>query len=288
MIEQKQKFCTINSAQLKGIAAIIMALDHFSAAFFPFIPLWLNTLLRNTGRAAAPLFLFLVSEALKHTKNKKKYLMRIYFFNIVYALSFIPYSYLIGFSNASAPSVLSTYIFTIIFVLIIELIAKKGTTNKIHGIGLLLVIMVFIPLVHNTVFENVITFFLKNTSLQRYNILFVLRSILPDWRMVDYSILFSIMGVVFYYCKNRVHYTITLTVFCILSKYGFIAFDRLLGQYSGYFSDFFTVNQYFMILCLPFIMLYSGERGKNNKAFFYFFYPLHIYLFGVIAWIVKK
>lgn len=47
-------FSLINSAQLKVIAAVIMALDHFAAAFSPNIPLWLYTLVRNVGSAVAP------------------------------------------------------------------------------------------------------------------------------------------------------------------------------------------------------------------------------------------
>lgn len=288
MVNQKVKFNLFNSTQLKVMAAVIMALDHFAAAFISFIPLWLYTLIRCLGRAAAPLFLFLVSEALKHTSDKKKYLLRMYFFNIVYALSFIPYSYLIGFTSMNAPSILSTYIFTIIFVLITDFILKKGTTNKIYGIIMLLSLVVVIPIVHDVILENVIEIIVKNTSLQRYNVSLVLRSVLPDWRMVDYSILFSIMGVIFYYCKNRIQCAICLIPFCIISQYGFLLFDRLLGQYSGYFEDFFGGGQYFMFLCIPFVTLYSGEKGKSNKPFFYLFYPLHIYLLGLLTWIIKK
>lgn len=287
MVNQKIKPNILNSGHLKIIAAIIMALDHFAAAFFTFIPLEIYTLIRSIGRAAAPLFLFLVSEALKHTSDKKKYLFRMYFFNIIYALSFIPYSYLIGFSSMNAPSILLTYFFTIILVLIIDFILKKGTKNKIYGIIMLLLVAAVVPLIHDVILENVITIALKNTSLQRYNVSLVLNSVLPDWRMVDYSILFSIMGVVFYYCKNQIQCAISLIPFCIISEYGFLVFDRLLGKYSGYFSDFFGNGQYFMFLCIPFVLLYSGEKGKSNKPFFYLFYPLHIYLFGIIAWVLK-
>lgn len=287
MVEQKRKYSLLSSAQIKIIATVIMTLDHFAAAFFSVIPLWLYTLIRYIGRAAAPLFIFLVSEALRHTTNKKKYLLRMYFFNIIYSLSFIPYSYLIGFSNAQAPSILSTYIINIIFVLIIDYILKKGTVNKIYGLIMLSLFIVIIPIIHNTILENVVNYVLNNTSLQRSNILLVLRSILPDWRMIDYSILFSIMGVAFYYCKNKIQCGICLMVFCIVSKYGFIFSYKLLGQYSGYVDDFFANGQYYMILSLPFILLYSGEKGKNKKAFFYFYYPIHIYVLGILAWLIK-
>jgi hypothetical protein len=41
----------------------------------------------------------------------------------------------------------------------------------------------------------------------------------------------------------------------------------------------FGYPQWFMICAIPIILLYNGEKGKENKAFFYLFYPLHITLF---------
>jgi hypothetical protein len=34
-------------------------------------------------------------------------------------------------------------------------------------------------------------------------------------------------------------------------------------------------------------MLYNGKRGSGSKYFFYIFYPAHIYLLYLIAWLIR-
>nr|MBQ4317949.1 hypothetical protein [Clostridia bacterium] len=46
-------------------------------------------------------------------------------------------------------------------------------------------------------------------------------------------------------------------------------------------------NQWYSLLVIPFILLYSGRRGKvNTKYFFYIFYPAHLAILQAIAWII--
>ena len=47
---------------------------------------------------------------------------------------------------------------------------------------------------------------------------------------------------------------------------------------------------WFFISVIPFLYLYNGERGLNNKFskyFFYIFYPLHLWIIATIAFLVK-
>ena len=46
----------------------------------------------------------------------------------------------------------------------------------------------------------------------------------------------------------------------------------------------YGIIQLFVIICLPFIMNYNGQRGKlkGMKWFFYWYYPLHLILCGII------
>lgn len=44
--------------------------------------------------------------------------------------------------------------------------------------------------------------------------------------------------------------------------------------------------QFYSLLALPLLMLYSGQRGKRRmKSFFYIFYPAHLVLLQAIAWL---
>ncbi len=79
----KRKFFTGN--QLKVIAAIAMVIDHIGACLFPQL-----TVLRIIGRLAYPIFAFMIAEGFEHTKNRKKYLIRMVvmavFLQLVYAV----------------------------------------------------------------------------------------------------------------------------------------------------------------------------------------------------------
>ena len=46
--------------------------------------------------------------------------------------------------------------------------------------------------------------------------------------------------------------------------------------------------QYYALLAVPLLLLYSGKRGKANlKYFFYIFYPVHLAVLQGIAWLVR-
>lgn len=62
----------LNGNALKILAALTMLTDHVGAVFFPEI-----VFLRAVGRLAFPLFLYLLVEGACHTKNWKKYGMRL-------------------------------------------------------------------------------------------------------------------------------------------------------------------------------------------------------------------
>lgn len=45
--------------------------------------------------------------------------------------------------------------------------------------------------------------------------------------------------------------------------------------------------QYFSLLALPLLLLYSGKRGKlRMKSFFYIFYPAHLAFLQLVAWLM--
>ena len=61
----------LDGTMLKIIAMISMVIDHVGDMFFPEL-LWL----RMIGRLAMPVFAFCITEGYIHTRNRKKYLLR--------------------------------------------------------------------------------------------------------------------------------------------------------------------------------------------------------------------
>jgi len=73
--------------KLKWIAIVTMAIDHTACVLVPHgDPLY--TVMRMIGRLAFPIFCFLISEGVYHTKNRGKYLFRMGLFAL---LSEIPF-----------------------------------------------------------------------------------------------------------------------------------------------------------------------------------------------------
>jgi hypothetical protein len=68
---QTKKFPGLTGNQLKLIALISMTCDHVGLQLFPNI-----LLLRILGRLALPIFAYMIAEGCRHTRSRKRYLLR--------------------------------------------------------------------------------------------------------------------------------------------------------------------------------------------------------------------
>ncbi len=77
----------MNSYHLKLIAIITMLIDHTGAVLVPGNTM-LNLIMRCIGRLSFPIFVFLLVEGFHHTKDVKKYLLRMGAFALISEIPF--------------------------------------------------------------------------------------------------------------------------------------------------------------------------------------------------------
>lgn len=59
---------------------------------------------------------------------------------------------------------------------------------------------------------------------------------------------------------------------------------RLLASGLGYLV---IIKEIYAILGFATVLLYNGEKGKQNKTFNYLFYPVHLLILGIIRMVLK-
>lgn len=105
--------------------------------------------------------------------------------------------------------------------------------------------------------------------------------LLCDWITIDYG-----------FCGVMLPLFAEL-VACIWAKYAGTDSKRDLARLLGFSVGLLVLSlqmggiQIFSLLTIPFLFAYNGTRGeKNLKQFFYWFYPVHLLLIGLVSmWI---
>ena len=239
MTEQPIGGKTLNANQLKLIAIIAMTVDHLTWAFFPGCQhiLWVWCL-HIIGRLTAPIMWFFIAEGCRYTRNKGKYVARLFAFA---AVSHFAYDFAFGIPFFSV---------------------SAGVFNRTSVMWSLALAASVIFLTEN---ERIPEF--------RKYIIIIAACVLAfpsDWSSI------AVMCPFFLY-RHRGNFKkqaldIVLWTFIYATVY-FIFLDRPYG-----------VLQMFTFLTIPLLSRYNGQRGerKGMKWFFYFYYPGHLIVIGII------
>lgn len=271
----------LSGFQLKYIAAALMLLDHIEY-FFSFtgkVPLFFSWL----GRLSAPLFLFCIIEGFIHTHDRKKYFLRIYGISI--AMGLIQFS----FYNVASNLVRGDGFFPLnqmlasFSILLVVLQGIDWCKEKQWGRGLAAILIpILMPAIYMLLFSLT-----SGSASASFFINLLSFTVLPiHSNIIDGGTFTLIAGVLLYlFHKNRKAQAASFVILCIL-------WDIVLGSMLTpelTITDFFTNTYEWMQLFAVIPMLcYNGSRGTGSKNFFYWFYPVHIYVLYALSCIVYQ
>jgi hypothetical protein len=252
----------LSGTALKVIALGLMVIDHLYEFFYTQgVPAWFNWF----GRPVATLFIFLCAEGFYYTKSRKRYMLHLLTgFLLMTALS-------MGFSHFMRLEsvVLINNIFGTLFVatfymLMIDLFRKSMNPLK-RGNLLLALGGMLLPLLMGFGILVIISQNLLSWSLTRF-LLFI-----PNPIIAEGGFVLVFMGVLFYILRKF-----------RLAQVGVVLVISILSALNTQDA------QWLMVTAIVPMLLYNGRRGLGGKYFFYIFYPAHIYIFYITAWLIQR
>lgn len=223
---------------LKIIACITMFIDHIGYVIFDG-----TSYFNYIGRIAFPIFAFQIAQGYVHTRNVKKYLIRLLIFAFLSQFPFMLFYSII--SNDFTVNVIFTLLFGLFGIIVYD------KTNKILGILITISIGIIAQICH--------------FDYGLYGVISVLLFYIFRNRKVLLILAFDIATLINY--LFRIIYSI--------SEYG--------KQYADYFLDFYFPLCICTILSSIFIYLYNGKKGHDSKYLLYLFYPLHLLLIYMLS-----
>ena len=111
--------------QLKIIAMIAMTCDHVGMQIFPQF-LWL----RIIGRLAMPIYAFMIAEGCRHTRNRKKYLLRLLGMGVLCQVV-----YLLAMGSLYQ-CILITFSLSVIYIGLYDAVERENTAGARVRLGL--------------------------------------------------------------------------------------------------------------------------------------------------------
>lgn len=237
-MEERQKK-GVSSAALHVLAMALMLCDHMWATLFPAAE-WLTCL----GRAAFPIFAFLLVEGYFHTSNLRRYMLRLLAWAVV---SEIPFDLMYS-GGAFYPyhqNVLWTFLLSLLLITLLDRVRDRLKPVLAAAVSAALIVLGFL---------------------------------LGFAFMVDYYGVGVLTVVAFYYFSQRRWWCYLGQLACL----AFLNVELLGGRDYGVTLFGYGLEipqQGLALLALIPIWLYQGRQGKHSKGFRYFcyaFYPAHM------------
>jgi len=287
----------LNSLVLKIIAMVLMTIDHIGL----FIEnTTISYIFRIIGRLALPIFVFLVFEGVRHTKNIKKYMLKLLIMSGFMYIACTIASYVVGKSINFLENIYLS-LFLIVFTYYLLLINK----NKLLKLLIVIPIIFFIgTIIYELAYTNKwFEYYEGSTGYYLKIFLSGLCTMYP----YEIPILFFIPIIINYFYEKNVYKTIGKDdgILFINNKKGIfnrniffsigvvvltlVCWRLTYINIDGFSLPNLTTIETYSILSIILILLYNGKKGYNNKILqnaFYLYYPLHIGLIALIFYLI--
>ena len=271
IMELSQKRYGLNTFQLKVIALVFMTFDHIAYFMSGIIdvPFWFNLI----GRLSAPIFIFMVANGFRHTRDRVAYMSRLYLWSVVMSIgNFIANKYFPHpCGNMLIFNIFATMFYIVFYLYFIDRAKVYKSSGKLAKMSLCILAMVA-PFA----IDGIMFFMMSRGTVTSWFTIFSF--FLPSPLLVEGGICWIGLGIGFFFFmddrkKLSAFYTAMSAIFLINALPEGISFENL-----------FILNyQWSMILALPLLLMYNQAKGRGMKNLFYIYYPAHIYLLLITA-----
>lgn len=252
------KFKGFTTFDLKIIGIVLMVIDHIHQMFLPMgAPAWLDWF----GRPVATLFFFVSVVGFSHTRSKEKYMFRLYLGMVLMFLGSYCLQKLVNYQQVELMNnIFRDLLVGTIMMYGIDFISRGIKQKKVSSL-IAGAIFILLPIL-----TSILILLLINNP-ETIRIASWIASFIPALLFTENSYLVLLIPLM-YLAKNH------RWLQCL-----FIALAAVYFLVQGN-------TQWMMIFAILLIVLFNGKKGCGMRNFFYFFYPLHIWLLYLVsAWI---
>lgn len=243
---------TLNANRIKIIAIIAMTIDHIAWLVFPGYPSdAIPIIMHIIGRITCPIMCYFIAEGYHYTKNITKYTRRLFVFAFISHFAYVFFS--------------------------ADFIDWKSFIPFYYG-EILNQTSVMWPLAWGLVMLRVAySDKIKEKTKPILVILICLITFSSDWSCIASLCVLAFGTNRGNFKKQMLWMIFYVAVYAIVY---FFALDKIYG-----------LIQMAVVLAIPVIMMYNGQRGCNQrinnimKWLFYIYYPLHLFVIGWIQFI---
>ena len=243
----------LNAQQLKLIAIAAMTVDHIAWLIFPGYPREpLPLFLHTIGRLTCPIMCFFIAEGYHHTRNLNRYMTRMFAFAVISHFAYLFASDTFTGWNSFLP------------------FYNGNVLNQTSVMWPLAWGLVMLRVVNSSCIP-------KDWQKTMLVLLICLITFPSDWSCIA-SLCIMAFG------TNRGNFRTQM--------FWLVVYVFLYALVYFFFIDpVYGALQLAVILAIPLLKCYNGERGRSRaggpilKWMFYIYYPFHLFVIGLIRWL---